>query len=278
MKAIPFYFVGALFAFKLLANVLVPVSLIQRPLGPKGEQPGVSLMPFVEVLLLLALLAVSALGLAPYAFLTMLLLGIGAIAASYGLMFIVAIGIGVMGCKPRWLTPSGREQRSSLGQDAVGEQALTRRLLISAKLFELTAEQLAALSHRRETSTADDIVTKYDAFMLDPGLGPPTYLSSDGRIIWDDAEWWSVRGTRFDAFAALRAGADKTGIVELLQLLPARPADSAGCETCAGTGRFGADGRLQDVEGKLFSVVCNRCAGLGWTAASLNLAESVLEK
>ncbi len=279
MKLIPFFVVGSLFILKLAENALVPVALVQRPLGPKGEQPGVSLMPCVEVLLLLVLLVLSVLGLAPYGFLAVLLLGIGAIAASYCLMFMVAVGMGVLGCRPRWADhPPNEVLRSSFGQAPVGAQTLRRRLLVSAKLFELTAEQLSALCNQRNTSGDDEVMTKYDAFMLDPGLGPPTYLSRDGRIIWDDAEWWGVKGTRFEAFAAVRAGADKTGVVDLLRLLPARRADAVGCETCAGTGRFDPNGQLQDVKGRPCSVVCGRCAGLGWTAPSLELTESVLEK
>ena len=90
MKAIPFLLVGCLFLLKLVTNALAPISLARRPLGPKGEEPGVSLMPYVEVLLLVVLVVLSVLGLAPYGFLTTLMVGIAAIAASYVLMVIVA--------------------------------------------------------------------------------------------------------------------------------------------------------------------------------------------
>jgi hypothetical protein len=91
--SVPFLVVACLFFLKLLSNVLVPISLARRPIGPKGEEPGVSLMPYIEVLLLLVLVALSALGLGPYGSLTTVVVGIGAIVGSYALMVIVAATI-----------------------------------------------------------------------------------------------------------------------------------------------------------------------------------------
>jgi hypothetical protein len=151
-----------------------------------------------------------------------------------------------------------------------------RRILVSVQLFEPTPDMLAALRERRKSRGEDDVTATYDAFMLEPGLGPPTYLSSDGRIIWDD-DIWGVVGTRGEALAAIQAGVKKTGVVELGHLLPLRPFAAADCSECSATGWFDAHGQLRDAGGMAFSVVCMKCAGLGWTAASLVLTDSVLD-
>ena len=105
--------------------------------------------------------------------------------------------------------------------------------------------------------------------------GPPTYLSSDGRIVWDD-DISGVVGTRAEAYAAILAGV-KTGVLELRDLLPPRELSSADCSECSATGWFDAHGQLKDVHGKSFSFVCPKCAGLGWTSPSVVLTDSVLE-
>jgi hypothetical protein len=102
------------------------------------------------------------------------------------------------------------------------------------------------------------------------------YLSSDGRIVWED-DGWGVVGTRVEALAAISAGVKKTGVVDLRGLLPTRSAMSIDCPECSASGWFDAHGELKDIHGQLFSVVCMNCAGLGWTASSLVLTESVLE-
>lgn len=112
--------------------------------------------------------------------------------------------------------------------------------------------------------------------MLDGGLGPPVYLSSDGRIIWDD-DGWGVVGTRAEALASIVVGAKKIGIRDLLNLLPSRPTSSLDCPECSGSGWFDAYGQLRNTSGQLFSVVCMKCAGLGWTAPSLMLTDPVLD-
>lgn len=90
MKIVPFMLVGALFLLKLVANAMAPVSLLRRPLGPNGEEPGVSLMPYVEVILLMLLIGLASSGWAPVGAVTTALGGAGAILASYLLMFVVA--------------------------------------------------------------------------------------------------------------------------------------------------------------------------------------------
>jgi hypothetical protein len=151
-----------------------------------------------------------------------------------------------------------------------------RRVIVSARIFEPSPELLAKLRIVRERWGDDDITRAYEAFSLDGGLGPPTYLSTDGRIVWDD-DVWGVIGTRGEAFAAVVAGAQKTGVPELRDLLPARESPASDCADCHATGRFDFDSELKDTENRPFSIVCPQCAGLGWTAPSVMLTESVLE-
>lgn len=87
---IPFMLVGAMFLLKLVANTMAPVSLFRRPLGPKGEEPGVSLMPYVEVILLILLVGLASAGWAPVGAFTTALGGGAAILASYVVMLAVA--------------------------------------------------------------------------------------------------------------------------------------------------------------------------------------------
>lgn len=151
-----------------------------------------------------------------------------------------------------------------------------RRIVVSARIFEPSPQLIAKLRDVQEQRGSDDITQAYDAFMLDPGLGPPTYLSSDGRIVWDD-DIWGVIGTRAEAFAAILAGVKKTGVVELRELLPSRESSAIDCTDCSATGWFDGHGQLKDLEGKPTFLVCPMCAGLGWTAPSVVLTESVIE-
>jgi len=96
------------------------------------------------------------------------------------------------------------------------------------RIFRPAPHLLATLRELRAARGDDDEITQtYDAFLLDPGLGPPTYLASDGRIVWDD-DIWGVKGTLREALAAIRAGVRKTGLAELLELLPRRSSESVG--------------------------------------------------
>jgi hypothetical protein len=151
-----------------------------------------------------------------------------------------------------------------------------RRILVSKRLFQPDAALVSELQKYRELHGADDVMRAYDAFLLDPGLGPAVYLSADGRIVWDD-DFWGVTATRGEALASVLAGVKKTRIDALKSLLPERPTDASDCSNCEASGWFDAHGQLQDIHGQRFSVVCMTCAGLGWTAQSVNLQESVLE-
>jgi hypothetical protein len=149
---------------------------------------------------------------------------------------------------------------------------MSSRLVMSEKLFDLPLELVAEL---RQVEAArewrDEITREYDAFLLDAGLGPVTYLSTDGRVIWDDSIGgdcvWGVEGTSAEAYMAIVAGAHKTGVTRLLDLLPKRPPDAIDCRECDGSGWFNSHGQLVDVNGQPFSFVCTACAGLGWEVA-----------
>lgn len=102
-----------------------------------------------------------------------------------------------------------------------------------------------------------EVEEEYDAFLLDPGMGPMTYLTADGRIL-SDYRTWDGEGIQFEtalerAVPALVVGAKKTGIQSLLELIPSLP-NSAICNTCHGSRwfRFGTG-----------EIVCPICSGFG---------------
>jgi|GEM_PF-6272104 len=149
--------------------------------------------------------------------------------------------------------------------------SVVSKIIVSARLTDPDAKLLAELRQHREASGWQDEITQgYNAFLLHGGLGPPTYLTEDGRILWHD-DIWDVHPTRGLAISAIVAGAKKTGIARLLDLLPHRPDDASPCSKCDGSGWFDAHGQLKDVEGKSFAFVCTSCAGMGWEAASFDL-------
>jgi hypothetical protein len=140
-----------------------------------------------------------------------------------------------------------------------------RRLVISEKYFEVPADLLTRLQNLRAGRAADDIERAYDAFLLDPGVGPPTYLAADGRILWDD-DRWGVEPTRGEAYAAIVVGARKTGVRDLLRLLPPRPPGAPTCRECGGGGRFKVGGPTIGEEQPSL-LLCPACRGIGWRAA-----------
>jgi hypothetical protein len=150
--------------------------------------------------------------------------------------------------------------------------SVVSKIIVSARLSDPDAGLLAELRQHRESSGWQDEITQgYKAFLLHGGLGPPTYLTEDGRILWHD-DIWDVQPTRGLAISAIVAGAKRTGIARLMDLLPRRPEDASTCAECDGSGWFDAHGQLKDVAGKPFAYVCTSCAGLGWKAASFELS------
>ncbi|MFT3772616.1 MAG: hypothetical protein QM820_45070 [Minicystis sp.] len=113
-------------------------------------------------------------------------------------------------------------------------------------------------------SWQDEIEGAYDAFLLDPGMGPMTYLTADGRILQDERGWDGdsiVEVTGYDAHAALVVGARKTGIAELLDLMPAAPDGAVACPKCKGT-------RIAELApGMGLNFPCAACDCRGWVHA-----------
>jgi hypothetical protein len=141
-----------------------------------------------------------------------------------------------------------------------------RRLVISEKYFDVPADLLEELQNvRAKRNRRDEIERQHNAFLLNPGLGPVTYLSADGRVLWDD-DGWGVEPAIGWAYAALVTGAKKLGVPGLLRLLPLRPPGSPNCSECEGTGQFTAKGQLKDISGRPFSIGCAACWGIGWQA------------
>jgi hypothetical protein len=82
-----------------------------------------------------------------------------------------------------------------------------------------------------------EVEEEMDAFLLDPGMGPMTYLASDGRVIFDHRTWdgseLEFAESLDDAIPALVVGAKKTGIAALLDLIPSL-SDGETCPKCDG--------------------------------------------
>ncbi|MDB4954198.1 MAG: hypothetical protein JWO36_1767 [Myxococcales bacterium] len=113
----------------------------------------------------------------------------------------------------------------------------------------------------------DEVEDQQDAFLLDPGMGPMTYITADGRVLFDDRSFddRSFDGealreaTDDEAIAALVVGAKKTGINALLELIPVQPLHSLECPACTGGRWTSLPGYQRDAE-----FVCFLCRGRGW--------------
>ncbi len=91
-----------------------------------------------------------------------------------------------------------------------------------------------------------EVEEKHDAFLLDAGMGPMTYITSNGRVLLDfrtwDGEPLREACDSDEETACIVVGAKKTGIEELLQLLPSCPADASVCPKCSGARWCGLTG------------------------------------
>lgn len=95
--------------------------------------------------------------------------------------------------------------------------------------FDLPDDLLEQLRSLPAEEATDGFLANERAFLLDPGLGPTMYLTSEGRVLRDGRYWDGepVREAGADeAIAALVTGAQKTGIAALLDLIPGPPANS----------------------------------------------------
>lgn len=121
--------------------------------------------------------------------------------------------------------------------------------------FSLSKSLLEELRARARKDDAE--MSKWgEAFLLDPGLDPSLWLLADGRVIQDERAFGNaIRETSDEeAIGALVIGAKKTGIADLLTLLPTRPPHARECRRCGGNGWVPL-GR---------EVVCPECHGAGW--------------
>ena len=106
-------------------------------------------------------------------------------------------------------------------------------------------------------SLQSEVEISFDAFLLDPGMGPMQYLTSDGRILLD-YRTWDGTGIRFEqdldrAICTIVCGTKKTGITPLLELIPSL-LNPVVCKYCNGTRWY----QLQNGE-----IVCPGCSGRG---------------
>ena len=130
------------------------------------------------------------------------------------------------------------------------------------KLRRKRARQLAS-----RNAKFDKFLLNEEVVLLDPGMGPVTYIGLDGRIYIDTSDWTEPTPEKIEEtkdpgeiVMALLVGAKKQQIPELLHLLPSSPPNSTPCRLCDGTRwcRFpGADENQQ-------TVVCMKCQGYGW--------------
>jgi hypothetical protein len=117
--------------------------------------------------------------------------------------------------------------------------------------FELPKRLLTQLRRVESERGRDAVAEKNDAFLMDADSDAPSYLTWDGHIVIDDAG--HVRdATDDEKVAAVVAGARKTGLTVLLNLLPPRAANAVTCRSCEG-GRWQTESR-----------VCPTCHGRGW--------------
>ena len=135
----------------------------------------------------------------------------------------------------------------------------TMRALLSRR--ELDARKLSAKYEASVHSLQHEVEDEHDAFLLDQGSGPMTYLTADGRVLLDGRSWDGSalrEATDDEAIAALVSGATKTGLLGLLALVPPCPAEGSTCPLCHG-GR-----RAQPYPGIGPERVCLLCHGRGW--------------
>ncbi len=113
-------------------------------------------------------------------------------------------------------------------------------------------------------SLQDEIEEEYDAFLLDPGMGPMCYLTSKGQVLMDGRSWDDT-GIRFaeedEAIAVLVVGAEKMDAPYLLTLIPEAPPHAQTCPWCDGERRAAL---YPDMEPNKFIFICMICHGRGW--------------
>ena len=137
--------------------------------------------------------------------------------------------------------------------------------------FNLPDHVLHALRQAQPDRGGDPLLREYDAFMLDPGMGPALILTTDGRVLEDGTCWDGTpvkEATDDAALEAIVIGFKKTGVLALLELLPPRPTMAGDCLRCHGN-RF-APPQVEDASAEQLAqlprFICTSCHGLGWVA------------
>lgn len=173
---------------------------------------------------------------------------------------------------PPHLLEQLRERRASQRREPTTDTPTRKRSLLDAtKALFVSQKPDLALAAAQFVDTMDklqvEVEDQHDAFLLDPGMGPMTYLTSDGRVLldfrtWDGAELREASSLD-EEITSVVVGAKKTGIAALLSLLPDAPPEGVNCPKCDGK-------RLCEiVPGDEFRQICILCNGRGWATPSM---------
>lgn len=71
----------------------------------------------------------------------------------------------------------------------------------------------------------DEVESRFAGFLLDPGMGPMTYLTADGRVLLDMRTWDGddvVEADDDEAILALVVGAPGLRVTRAVHVVPAR--------------------------------------------------------
>jgi hypothetical protein len=131
--------------------------------------------------------------------------------------------------------------------------------------FAIPETVLARIHAWRAERGETSVEREHRAFCIDGGLGPAWYLTLDGVVLRDGVAWDEEpirEATDAEAFQAIVVGAKRTGIAELLDVLPPRPPLARTCARCGGERYASAAPEYPEAP----RVVCGECSGLGWTA------------
>src|SRR5262245_7273659 len=70
-----------------------------------------------------------------------------------------------------------------------GDRPILTTVELAMRAGELDAQSAAKAFCEDMERLQAEVEDKYDAFLLDPGMGPMTYITSDGRILHDYRTW-----------------------------------------------------------------------------------------
>jgi hypothetical protein len=115
-----------------------------------------------------------------------------------------------------------------------------------------------------------------DAMYVFGSIGLDAALTSTGDIWVGEYDFDTVEGTNVTATWRRALGVERLGYIvmaarrfpALVGLLPARPADAAGCPACRATGDWHlfSDDRKESL--RIRGMICKVCGGMGWRAVA----------